>query len=155
MADAVAKQATRWSLDLLAHLIATEQHAHVHFSLFRAAKPHRDEAIRQAVLKRINEPKDIGYRGLGALYEVLGAQCNEEDLSLLEKALANDKLAGQHGMTRSGIVRGISAHRSEAAWQLLKKWTTKAALQKVGDHVAPALVSVSLLFSHVSHLSSE
>ena len=116
MAEALAKSNSAAAVAGLASLIAVERDPLVLPVVFEAAAAYRDEAIRKAILRRLEE--GIGYVAVQAAYEALGAQREDAPYGLL---LAAAERPGFNGIEQIGAIRGLAAtRRSEALPVLLR-----------------------------------
>lgn len=142
MAEALGKSNNAAAVAGLASLIAGERDPLVLPVVFEAAEAYRDEAIRRAILQRLEE--GIGYVATQTAYAALGAQREDAPYGLL---LAAAERPGFNGIEQIGAVRGLAAtRRSEALPVLLR-------LARYGGssfYVRPAAVrSLAALGAHV------
>ena len=142
MAEALGKSNSAAAVAGLALLIAVERDPLVLPVVFEAAEAYRDEAIRRAILQRLDE--GIGYVATQTAYVALGAQREDAPYELL---LAAAERPGFNGIEQIGAIRGLAATRRSEALPLLLR------LARYGGssyYVRPAAVrALATLGAHV------
>ena len=104
-AKKLAKLNSVYSLQILADILDAEKHPlaiHPIAGLFTIV----DDQLREATL-RLLERKDLPYRAHAAALISLGSQRNKDDLEYLLQVAQDENKVGQHGIIRSGALKGI------------------------------------------------
>ena len=112
----------------------------------------KDDTLRTALLAFLGRD-DLSYRGRGVALECLASQRNPLDLSYLRAVAKDDKLIGQHGLTRQGAMRALGQDRTKESFEFLMSRILNPSLEidRVRAAVFDAIAS-SAVWQNVSDL---
>ena len=144
VAEALAKFRSREAVRLLSEMLLSEQEPRA-LTAIASFVDFADPDLRENLLKKLHDERKFSYRTLGRLLEALGHQNQIEDLTYLMRFASDINLAGYHGLTRAGALKGIAEIRNIEAYEFL------IHRLDYGQEMEPVRPSAVIAFARSAH----
>jgi aminopeptidase N len=144
VAEALAKFRSREAVRLLSEMLLSEQEPRA-LTAIASFIDFADQDLRENLRKKLHAEQEFSYRTLGRLLEALGHQNQAEDLPYLTRFASDSSLAGYHGLTRAGALKGIAEIRNVEAYEFLSHRLD------YGQEMEPVRTSAVTAFARSAH----